>query len=83
MTDTYNKYILNEHNKYITSSFIESTLKKYNINHVVKDINNFKLAFIHISYLKDQQLTDKFIKLLTEINPIDTKLIKKNNSFTR
>ena len=77
MTDTYNKYILNEHNKYITSSFIESTLKKYNINHVVKDINNFKLAFIHISYLKDQQLTDKFIKLLTEINPIDTKLIKK------
>ena len=77
MTDTYNKYILNEHNKYITSSIIESTLKKYNINHVVKDINNFKLAFVHVSYLKDQQLTDKFIKLLTEINPIDAKLIKK------
>jgi len=77
MTDTYNKYILNEHNKYITSSFIESTLKKYNINHVVKDINNFKLAFVHVSYLKDQQLTDKFIKLLTEINPIAAKLIKK------
>lgn len=77
MTGTYDKYILNEHNKYITSSFIESTLKKYDIIHVVKDINNFNLAFIHVSYLKDQQLTEKFIKLLTEINPIDTKLIKK------
>ena len=77
MTDVYDKYILNEHNKFITSSFIESTLKKYNIVHTVKDINNFKLAFVHVSYLKDQQLTEKFIKLLTEINPIDTKLIKK------
>ena len=77
MTDVYDKYILNEHNKFITSSFIESTLKKYNIVHTVKDINNFKLAFIHVSYLKNQQLTEKFIKLLTEINPINLNLIKK------
>jgi dsRNA-specific ribonuclease len=43
---------------------------------MIKDINNFKLAFVHTSYLKDQQLTEKFIKLLIEIMPIDTKLIK-------
>jgi dsRNA-specific ribonuclease len=76
MTETYEKYILNEHNKFITKLFIETTLQKYNINHMIKDINNFKLAFVHTSYLKDQQLTEKFIKLLIEIMPIDTKLIK-------
>ena len=76
-TNTYDKYILNEHNKVITKSFIESTLKKYDINHAVKDINNFKLAFVHVSYLKDQQLPEKFIKLLKEIKPIENKLINK------
>ena len=73
----YEKYILNEHNKFITITFIESTLQKYGINHKVVNIDNFKLAFIHVSYLQDQQLTDKFIKLLKEIKPIDLKLIKQ------
>jgi dsRNA-specific ribonuclease len=73
----YEKYILNEKNKYITPIFIESTLKKYDINHKIQNIDNFKLAFVHISYLKTQQLTDKFTKLLKEIPPIDTQLIKK------
>lgn len=73
----YDKYILNENNKFITEKFIESTLKKYSINHKVININNFCLAFVHISYLKNQQLTDKFIKLLQELEPINEKLIKK------
>lgn len=73
----YDKYILNEKNKFVNEEFIESTLKKYSINHKVININNFRLAFVHISYLQNQQLTDKFIKLLKEINPIDDKLIKK------
>ena len=63
----YDKYILNEKNKFVNEEFIESTLKKYSINHKVININNFRLAFVHISYLKNQQLTDKFIKLLKEI----------------
>jgi dsRNA-specific ribonuclease len=75
--DKYDKYILNEKNKHITVTFIEDTLKKYNINHKVKNINNFQLAFIHVSYLKNQQLTEKFIKLLKEIKPIDDNFIKK------
>jgi dsRNA-specific ribonuclease len=74
---SYEQYILNENNKFITKEFIETTLKKYEINHKVKNIDNFKLAYIHISYLQDQQLTDKFIKLLKEIKPIDNKYISK------
>ena len=73
MTEEYEKYILNEKNKFITKKFIEDTLKQYNIDHKVKNLNNFKLAFIHVSYLKEQQLTDKFIKLLKEIEPIRNK----------
>lgn len=69
----YEKYILNEKNQFITKKFIENTLKKYNINHKVKNLNNFKTAFIHTSYLKFQHLTDKFIKLLKEIEPISLK----------
>jgi len=77
MTEQYYKYILNEKNKFISAEFIETTLKKYSINHKVININNFRQAFIHISYLKEQQLTDKFIKLLLELEPINDKLIKK------
>jgi dsRNA-specific ribonuclease len=77
MTEQYEKYILNEKNKFITSEFIEATLNKYSINHKVININNFRQAFVHISYLKEQQLTEKFIKLLKEINPIQDKYIKK------
>jgi dsRNA-specific ribonuclease len=73
MTEDYEEYILNEKNKFVTKKFIEQTLKQYNIDHKVKNLNNFKLAFIHVSYLKDQQLTDKFIKLLKEIEPIRNK----------
>jgi dsRNA-specific ribonuclease len=67
------EYILNEKNVYITKKIIEKTLKKYNIEHTVKNMKNFKTAFVHISYLKNQQLTDKFIKLLKEIEPIKDK----------
>ena len=74
----YEKYILNEQNKFITKPFIETTLKKYGINHNVINMDNFKLAFIHVSYLLDQQLTDKFIKLLKEIKPIENKYIIKS-----
>jgi dsRNA-specific ribonuclease len=70
----YEKYILNEKNQFISKKFIENTLKKYDINHKVQNLDNFKTAFIHTSYLKSQQLTEKFIKLLKEINPISDKI---------
>ncbi len=73
LTQEYEIYILNEKNKFITKKFIEDTLKQYNIDHKVKNLNNFKLAFVHVSYLKEQPLTDKFIKLLKEIEPIRDK----------
>lgn len=69
----YEKYILNEKNQFVTKKFIETTLKKYNIDHKVQNLKNFKTAFVHTSYLKSQQLTEKFIKLLKEIQPISDK----------
>lgn len=69
----YEKYILNEKNQFVNKKFIENTLKKFGINHSVKNIKTFQIAFIHISYLKSQQLTEKFIKLLKEIKHISNK----------
>lgn len=77
----YEQYILNEQNKFITKLFIETTLKKYDINYDIKNIDNFKLAFIHISYLQNQPLTEKFTKLLKEIKPIDKKYLAKTISL--
>jgi ribonuclease III len=82
--EEYDKYILNEKNIFITKKNIETTLKKYDIIHKVKNIDNFRTAFVHISYLKCQQLTDKFIKLLKEIEPISNKseaIPLQNNSY--
>ncbi len=66
----YEEYILNEKNQFVNKKFIENTLRKFGINHTVKNIKNFQIAFIHVSYLKSQQITEKFIKLLKEIKPI-------------
>jgi dsRNA-specific ribonuclease len=69
----YEEYILNEKNQFINKKFIENTLRKFGIKHEVKNIKNFQIAFIHVSYLKSQQITEKFIKLLKEIKPISDK----------
>jgi len=71
----YEDHILNKNNKFITKKFIENTLKQYGVNHTVQNIDNFRTAFVHQSYMKKQQLNDKFIKLLQEIEPVG----KKNN----
>ena len=64
-------HILNEKNKLITKKFIEDVLLKFEIKHKVKNLSNFQNAFIHVSYIKDIQLTDKLIKLVKEIEPIN------------
>lgn len=73
----YEKYILNEKNKFITTKDIETIFSKVNFVHKVKNIDNFQIAMIHKSYLKNVQLNDKIIKGLKEVEPIDDKLIKK------
>lgn len=44
-------YILNENNKYITKKYIEDTLKRYDINIKIKNLELFQQAMIHLSYL--------------------------------
>ena len=52
------KYILNEHNKYITVEVIEKIFKRYNIKHKVKNLINFQTAMIHKSYLNSYIFID-------------------------
>jgi dsRNA-specific ribonuclease len=73
----YEKYILNEKNKYITIKDIQQIFSKENFNHEPVNLANFQIAMIHKSYLKNIQLNDKIIKGLKEVEPIDNKLIKK------
>lgn len=65
-------YILNEKNKYITKEYIESTLKKYGIDHKVNNLEIFQEAMIHKSYFqhdedywKDKKTTNR------DLEPID------------
>jgi ribonuclease-3 len=64
-------HILNEKNQYITKRFIESVLSQYNCNHVVKNLDLFQLAMIHISYLEKTSYTDKTLKMIQDTKPID------------
>lgn len=73
----YEKYILNEKNEFITTKDIQTIFSKVNFNHKPKNLDNFQTAMIHKSYLKSIQLNDKIIKGLKEVEPIDSKLIKK------
>jgi len=77
MSDDYEKYILNEKNKFITIKDIQQIFSKVDFNHTPKNLTNFQTAMIHKSYLKSIQLNDKIIKGLIEVEPIDSKLIKK------
>lgn len=44
-------YLLNENNKYVPKKFLEDTLKRYGVNHKIKDMETFQRAFIHTTYL--------------------------------
>jgi ribonuclease III len=73
----FRNHIINEKNISITSDFIEGVLKKYNLKHKVKNLDNFQLAMVHISYINRSTLTEKTAKLLKDVIPIETKNIKK------
>lgn len=55
-------YILNEKNVWITKKYIEDTLKEYDVEYKVKDLDIFKRATVHKSYLIRDQNTSKKIK---------------------
>jgi dsRNA-specific ribonuclease len=72
-------YILNEKNKYITKSYIEKTLKKYGIEHKVKNLENFQTAMTHNSYMLRDLKQDRITKLIKEkdLEPIPKEYITK------
>lgn len=57
-------YVLNENNKLITKKKVESVLKMYNVDYVVRDLSIFRMAMVHKSYLKRDFKNDKTIRLL-------------------
>lgn len=66
-------YILNEKNVLITESYIEHTLLKYGIKHKVNNLENFRKAMIHTSYLlRDDEYWKQQRSKLTnkELDPI-------------
>lgn len=68
------EYILNEKNKYITKEFIENTLKQYNTDYKVNDINNFINATVHTSYIeKDEEYwkSHRSAKNASDLKPIE------------
>jgi dsRNA-specific ribonuclease len=74
----YEKYILNDKNKWISKKNIESILENYGIyDYKIKNIDRIQLSFIHDSYLKTFVINDKNAKSLKEIQPISEDLIKK------
>lgn len=63
-------HILNENNIPITKKFIENIFKKYGLNHKVKNLENFQLAMVHISYLNRTTITEKTARMLKDVIPI-------------
>jgi dsRNA-specific ribonuclease len=66
-------FILNENNVWITTEYIEGMLKNYNVDIKISDINPFKKAMVHTSYLvRDENYysTNKF-KHTLDLEPIE------------
>jgi ribonuclease-3 len=68
--DNFKLHMLNEKNIFITEDFINNIFIKYKVNYKIKNLANFQLAMIHISYVNKTTLTEKTAKLLKNITPI-------------
>lgn len=85
-------HILNKQNIYITNKYINSILSKYNTPYKIKNLDMFRRAMTHTSYLKIDLKNEKnakkkytFIKE-KEIDPIDNKkdaIPLQSNSYER
>ena len=67
-------HIINEKNIEITTEFIESIFFKYGLAHKVKNLQNFQLAMIHISYLNRTSITEKTARMLRDVIPISDEM---------
>ena len=66
-------YVLNEKNKLISKQHIEKILKQYGIVHKVKNLDRFRQAMTHSSYVERDLKNDRLVKIIKEKNlqPID------------
>ncbi len=66
-------YVLNEKNKLISKQHIEKILKQYGIVHKVKNLDRFRQAMTHSSYVERDLKNDRIVKIIKEKNlqPID------------
>jgi ribonuclease-3 len=67
----FKKHILNEKNISITEKFINKIFKTYNLDHKVKNLENFQQSMIHVSYLDKDAINEKTAKMLLDIEPIE------------
>lgn len=70
----FKNHIINENNKEITKEVIEKIFKKYKFSHKVKNLENFQLAMVHISYLNRTTITEKTARMLKDVIPIEDKM---------
>jgi len=57
-------FILNENNKWIDEKFIKKILFRFGIKYKIKNLNLFKQAMTHKSYINRNFIEDKTIKLM-------------------
>lgn len=74
-------YVLNETNKPITRRFIEGILKKYGINHKIKNLERFQTAMTHTSYLLRDFKNDRLAKLVREKDLVPIPESEKNKAM--
>jgi ribonuclease-3 len=75
----FNNHILNEVNTLIEENYINKIFENLNIDHKIKNIKNYLIGTVHISYLEKDILREKTAQLLKDIPPIDQN--KKNNAI--
>jgi len=68
-------FILNENNQLITSTYIENMLLRYGVKHKIKDIELFRRALIHKSYLKVRK-EEYMVMMNKNKNIVDIKPLK-------
>lgn len=74
-------YVLNENNKPITKKFIETILKKYGIDHKIKNLEQFQIAMTHTSYLQRDFRNDRLAKLVREKDLVPIPESEKNKAM--
>jgi dsRNA-specific ribonuclease len=67
----YNPY--NEKNKEVTSSIIKKILNSYNVFYNIKNIDIYKTAFVHASYVNQNKLNDGVILSVKPPNCLELK----------